>query len=141
MREYLFISYAGEDFALAEWLTLKLTIEGYKVWCDKIKLLGGESYPKEIDQAIKGKTFRLIALLSKSSINNPTKERTLALNIARERQEDFLIPINVDGLSPTELPWMTADLTFIPFYKSWAKGYQQLHMISPAKGDVRKVDV
>jgi hypothetical protein len=41
--DHLFINYATEDGEFAEWLTLRLTTEGYKVWCDRIKLLGGES--------------------------------------------------------------------------------------------------
>lgn len=127
-REYLFISYANEDATLAEWLTLKLTAEGYKVWCYSVQLLGGESYPRDIDKAIKEKTYRMIALLSKHSLSkpNPVKERTLALNLGRERGVDFLIPLNVDGLSPIELDWMTSDLVFIPFYENWAKGLNQL---------------
>lgn len=40
--DHLFISYAKADAAIARWLTLKLTAEGYRVWCDKFKLLGGE---------------------------------------------------------------------------------------------------
>src|SRR5713226_3217000 len=98
MRAHLFISYAREDWPFVEWLALRLTAEGYKVWCDRFKLLGGESYPRDIDRAIKERTFRLLALLSRSSLNkpNPLKERTLALNLARERREDFLIPLNVD---------------------------------------------
>ncbi len=98
------------------------------MWCDRTKLLGGESYPLDIDFAIKNSTFRVIALLSKHSIAkpNPVKERTLALSIGRERSIDFLIPINVDGLSSTELDWMTSDLTFIPFYQSWADGLKRL---------------
>ena len=128
LRDHLFINYAGEDEHLAEWLTLKLTNEGYLVWCAKFKLLGGESYPKNIDKAIKTQTFKFISLLSKNSINkpNPLKERTLAINIAKERNEDFLIPLNVDGLKPTELDWMTSDITFIPFYENWAVGLKQL---------------
>jgi hypothetical protein len=128
MGEHLFISYATEDSDLAEWLSLKLTGEGYAVWCDRYKLLGGESYPRDIDEAIKTKTFRVIALLSRASRDkpNPRKERTLALNIGKERGVDFLIPVNVDGLKPTELDWMTSDITFIPFHKSWAKGLAQL---------------
>ena len=51
-RDYLFVSYANEDAGLAEWLTLKLTAAGYRVWCDRVKLLGGESYPRNIDAAI-----------------------------------------------------------------------------------------
>ncbi|HTS18049.1 MAG TPA: toll/interleukin-1 receptor domain-containing protein [Verrucomicrobiae bacterium] len=105
-----------------------MTAAGYRVWCDRFQLLGGESYPKDIDTAIKAKTFRMLALLSRHSIDreNPRKERTLALNIARERGIDFLIPLNVDGRRPTELDWMTGDLTFIPFHPSWATGLQQL---------------
>lgn len=128
LRDHLFISYATEDSDLAEWLALRLTAEGYKIWCDRTNLLGGESYPDDIDRAIKDRTFRLLALLSRASLRkpNPRKERTLGLNIARERQIDFLIPLNVDGLSATELDWMMSDLTFIPFCSSWAIGFGQL---------------
>jgi len=128
VRDHLFVSYATEDGAFAEWLTLKLTALGYKVWCDRIKLLGGESYPSDIDRAIKEQTFRFLALLSRHSIAkpNPTKERTLALNLARQRKEDFLIPLNLDGLGATDLDWMNSDLTFIPFHPNWATGLRQL---------------
>ncbi|MFH1368514.1 MAG: toll/interleukin-1 receptor domain-containing protein [Elusimicrobiota bacterium] len=127
-QDHIFISYAEEDWSLAEWLTLKLTIAGYSVWCDHFKLLGGESFPVEIDDAIKNRTFRLVALLSRNSISkpNPLKERTLAIKISKDRKIDFLIPINVDGLKATELDWMTTDLTYIPFNKSWADGLNQL---------------
>jgi hypothetical protein len=123
-KEQLFISYASEDWVFADWLALKLASEGYKVWYDRIKLLGGESYPRDITVAIKNQTFRVLALLSRNSIDkpNPIKERTLALNIAKDRKIDFLIPINVDGLKATELDFMTSDLTFIPFEKSWFEG-------------------
>ena len=126
-REHLFINYATEDADLAGWLTLKLISEGYRVWCAEFKLLGGESYPKEIDEAIKNRTFRMISLLSHDSIpkSNPKKERTLALNISKERGIDFIIPLNVTNLSPTELDWMTSDITFIPF-ENWAQGLSQL---------------
>ena len=134
--DHLFISYASEDWILADWLALKLASEGYKVWYDRIKLLGGESYPRDITAAIKNQTFRVLALLSRNSIEkpNPVKERTLALNIAKERKVDFLIPINVDGLKATELDFMTSDLTFVSFDKSWFDGIcalvkklQQIH--------------
>ncbi len=98
------------------------------MWCDRFKLLGGESYPTDIDKAISEQTFRFLALVSKDSIlkANPLKERTLALNLARERSEDFVVPLNVDGVRPTELGWMLSDLTYIPFDQSWASGLAQL---------------
>lgn len=129
MCDHLFISYATEDWPFAEWLTRQLTARGYRVWCDRFKLLGGESYPKDIDLALKTGTFRVLGILSRSSINkqNPVKERTMALNLAKSLGiNDFLIPVNLDGLKPSELDWMTADITFVPFYEGWAGGLQQL---------------
>jgi len=128
MGKHLFISYAIEDAPLADWLTLKLTASGYKVWCDRFQLLGGERFPRDIDRAIKNDTFRLLALISKASMakENPTKERTLALSIGRERKVDFLIPLKVEPLSATDLNWMISDITYIPFDQGWAPGLAQL---------------
>jgi ADP-ribosylglycohydrolase len=125
---HLFISYATEDSDLAEWLTLKLTAEGYRVWCDRVKLFGGESYPRDIDTAIKTQTFRMLALISKNSLTkeNPLKERTLGHNIGHQRKLDFVIPLLVDKMRPDELGWMDSDLTYIPFYDNWAQGLLQI---------------
>jgi hypothetical protein len=125
--EHLFISYAWEDGALAEWLTLKLTAEGYRVWCDRFKLLGGERWPENVDLAIKTQTFRMIHLLSKYSLHkpNPSKERQLALTISKERNEEFLIPLNLDDTRSIDLPWQLSDITYIPFH-NWGEGLGQL---------------
>jgi hypothetical protein len=127
IQDFLFISYAWENAALADWLVRQLTAHGYRVWCDRFQMLGGESFPKVIDQAIKTRTFRLIALLSRHSLNkpNPRKERTLALSLSREREIDFMIPLNVDGRKPSELPWDYSDLSYISF-ENWGTGLNQL---------------
>lgn len=36
-RDHVFINYASEDSDFAEWLTLRLSGEGYRVWCDRVK--------------------------------------------------------------------------------------------------------
>src|SRR6266550_8359455 len=103
---HLFISYASEDVALAAWLSRKLAALGYAVWFDQIKMLGGEPWPQTIDDAIKTRTFRMLALISAASLRKPkpTGERVLAQKIADQRSiPDFLIPLKVDG---TELDWL-----------------------------------
>jgi hypothetical protein len=124
----LFINYAVEDSAFTDWLALKLISEGYQVWYDRLKLLGGESYPQDIIDAIRNQTFRMISILSHNSISkqNPVKERTIGTNITKDRKIDFIIPLNLDGLKSTELDFATTDLTFIPFYKSWYSGFCML---------------
>lgn len=127
--DHLFISYAIEDAPLARWLTLKLTIEGYRVWCFEFQMLGGERFPKEIDAAIKTRTFRMLGLISHASIqkDNPIKEWTLAQAIGKERGVDFLVPLNVDGVKPTELPWTLSDTNWISFSSlGWAGALRQL---------------
>ncbi len=126
-REHLFISYAWEDGALAEWLTLRLTAEGYAVWCDRFKLLGGESWPQDIDDAIKHRTFRMLHVISAHSLRkeNPTKERQLALALQRERKEELFIPLNADGTKPIDLNWQLSDINYIPF-QDWGAGLKQL---------------
>lgn len=123
---HLFISYAEEDSALAEWLARKLSTYGYAVWFDRMKMLGGEPWPQTIDEAIKHRTFRMLALMSANSVHkpNPSKERTLALNISKQRGiADFLITLKVDEV---ELDWLTTDISYIPFNRGWASGFRQL---------------
>lgn len=123
---HLFISYAVEDASLASWLARKLSARGYAVWFDRMELLGGEPWPQTIDEAIKQRTFRMLALMSASSVHkpNPSKERTLALNIARARKiPDFLITLKVDD---ADLDWLTTDISYIPFNRGWADGWRQL---------------
>lgn len=126
--DHLFISYAPKDRVLADWLAKRLTAEGYLVWCEHLKLLGGEKFPEDVDQAIKNQTFCLIALYSQSSLINPDLilQRSIALTIAQEKPKDFLIPIDVDGIEKTKLDSRTRLLKFILFQDNWAEGLKNL---------------
>ena len=127
-QDYLFISAVDEDGVFADWLIRKLTAEGYLVWCERFQLLGGETFPDDIDDAIKNQTFRFISLYSRASLKHleVTRQRSLALNVRSERDQDFLIPLNVDGVDQTQLDQVTRTLKFIPFQYNWAEGLKQL---------------
>ena len=125
-KRLLFISYAYEDEYFAKWLARKLALFGYGVWFDQIRLLGGESWVAEVDEAIKDRSFRVLAILSKNSINkpNPRKERTLAFQISKAQNvPDFLITLNLDGTTPD---WTLSDISWISFNDGWAKGLRGL---------------
>lgn len=125
-RSHLFISYAVEDAALARWLARKLAARGHPVWFDEMLLLGGEPWPQTIDDAIKHRTFRMLALISEHSLRKPkpTGERTLAQRIAEQRKiPDFLIPLKVDG---SDLDWLTSPVSYISFLRGWADGWRAL---------------
>ena len=63
--DHLFISYATENTVFADWLARKLMSEGYKVWYDRLNLLGGESYPANIDIASCPETHPLARVSSR----------------------------------------------------------------------------
>jgi hypothetical protein len=99
-RDHLFLSFAPEDWALAEWLTLRLTREGYRMWCSRFPVLGGERYPSRTDEAITARAFRVLALASRASLSSPvtTKEMTLAAELGRRRAENFVIQLLTDDV-------------------------------------------
>ena len=127
-RQHLFISYAPENLVLADWLAKRLTAEGYLVWCEHLKLLGGEKFPDDIEKAIKNQAFCIVALYSQPSLTKPDLilQRSIALSLIEERQEDFLIPIDVDGINKTKLDSKTQLLKFIQFQDNWAEGLKNL---------------
>ena len=128
-RDHIFISYATEQSDLCDWLARKLASEGYAVWYDRLKLLGGEDWPSDIDKAIKERTFRMLALLSRESVvkPNPKGEWLTGRAVGRELGiDDFLISLNTDGLSPVEITWNLQTINYIPFHRSWADGLEQL---------------
>jgi len=51
-QSMVFVSHANpEENEFARWLTLQLANEGYPVWCDVTKLLGGEKFWENIQDA------------------------------------------------------------------------------------------
>jgi TIR domain-containing protein len=55
----VFVSHASpEDNAFALWLTLRLGEMGFKVWCDLTKLIGGETFWDNAEDAIRNSTAK-----------------------------------------------------------------------------------
>lgn len=128
-RKHIFISYAWEDEKFALWLAKTLTREGFYVWLDRMKLLGGEPFPGEIEDAITNRTHRFLALMSQSSLKkaSPRRERMLADKTAKKLSlNDFIIPLMVDDLSPNDLDFVTTELTALPFNGNWSQGLKLL---------------
>lgn len=122
---HIFISYASEDRAFAEWLARKLAAAGYAVWLDTLKMLGGESWPRTIEDALR-RSGRFLAVMSVHSLEKdlPLKERTAALGIGLQREvSDFVIPLRLDD---AEWDWTMRDLSSVPFLWGWATGWRQL---------------
>jgi hypothetical protein len=126
----LFVSHANpEDNQFALWLTLRLAADGYPVWCDLTKLLGGEDFWKDAEAAIRTRTIKFLYVLSRASNmkDGPRSELQIAVNVAKAQKiKDFIVPLHIDGLPHTETNVLLAKLIAVPFEAGWARGYEQL---------------
>ena len=85
-RDMLFVSHANpEDNEFARWLALQLAKEGYPVWCDLTKLLGGETLWDDAEEAIRTRTVKFLYVLSEASNEKggPLRELQVAQGLAR----------------------------------------------------------
>jgi hypothetical protein len=134
----IFISHANpEDNMIAQWLSLQLAKEGYPVWCDLTKLLGGEDVWKNAEEAIRKGAIRFLYLLSKTS--NVKDGPRMELSVARAAQKErgisnFIIPLKIDNLDYSSFNIEIKRLIAIDFANSWATGLQQLLEIFSKNG-------
>lgn len=130
MKNMLFISHANpEDNEFSLWLALQLAKEGYPVWCDLTKLLGGEDFWKDIETAIRDRTVKFIYVLSETSNskNGPLQELQVAHNVARDSGiKDFIIPLLIDDLPHNKINIQLSRINAISFKVGWAKGLKIL---------------
>jgi hypothetical protein len=130
MQDHLFLSHANpEDNEFARWLALQLAREGYPVWCDLTKLLGGEDFWRDIEKVVRQRTVKFLFVLSKSSNQKigPLQELQVAINVMRETNvNDYIIPLVIDDMPHQDFNIQLARINAIPFNKSWSAGLKAL---------------
>ncbi len=130
MRNMVFVSHANpEDNEFALWLSLQLAREGYPVWCDLTKLLGGEDFWRDAETAIRVRTAKFLYVLSRTSNEKegPLGELQIAKNVQRDDGlRDFIIPLLIDDLPPRLVNIRLANINLIPFRDGWAPALAQL---------------
>jgi hypothetical protein len=124
----VFVSHANpEDNLFTRWLALRLAREGYPVWCDLTRLLGGEDFWRDIEAAIRDRTAKFLFVLSKTS--NQKQGTLMELAVARKAGKsihDFVIPLRIDDIRHDDINIELQRLNCIEFSKGWAGGYKVL---------------
>lgn len=129
-RRLVFISHANpENNEFASWLCTRLTVAGYEVWADLLNLLGGETFWRDIGDAIKEKAATVIVALSHESYKKDgvLNEIALAVNTGQQlNKQQFIIPIRLDDLPFLDFPEQLIRLYAIDFSPNWADGFSEL---------------
>jgi hypothetical protein len=129
-RNMLFVSHAApEDNEFARWLALQLAKEGYPVWCDQTKLLAGEPFWEEIEDAIRTRTRRFLFVQSRNSNqkDGPLDELALAKTVGRQlRDSHFISAVRIDDLPFADFNIRLHKLNSVDCTPSWLVGFKQL---------------
>ncbi|HVB57848.1 MAG TPA: toll/interleukin-1 receptor domain-containing protein [Candidatus Acidoferrales bacterium] len=126
-RDTLLISHAIEDNEFTLWLTLQLAKEGYRVWCDLTKLLGGENFWDDIEQVLRNRGCKFVYVLSHVSNGGAERGFRKELHLAdveakHNGSKDFIIPVAIDDLPSAEYNVYLSLRQSIAFFPSWRDG-------------------
>lgn len=129
-RDLIFISHANpEDNDVARWLGARLATQGYEVWSDVTRLLGGELFWDTIEEAIRVRSAKVIVLLSKRGHLKSGLLDEVNIAISTERTEKlnrFVIPVRIDELPFSEVRANLARKNVLDGSKNLADAYHEL---------------
>src|SRR5262244_1651813 len=123
-KDTILISHAIEDNEFTLWLALQLAKEGYRVWCDLTKLLGGENFWADIEQVLRTRGCKFIYVLSRVSNAGPDRGFRKELHLAdveakRNGIKDFILPVTIDDLPSAEYNVYLSLRQGIAFFPAW----------------------
>lgn len=141
-RRVVFLSHATpDDNDFVVWLGTRLTAAGYEVWSDVTRLLGGESFWKDIDDAIRRHAAKVVVCLSRAAVQKEGVLNEIAISVATGRKlgtAEFTVPVRVDDLPYDELPPQLINRNVIDFSRNWADGLSQLLKVLERDGVPRR---
>ena len=128
-KEHVYIIYSPRDTIFAGWLSQKMISYGYMVWCSLTNHLSDGDFPDDIDDAIESQSAIVFSILSNIALEDMehTRQRSLALRIAKEQNQEYLIAIKLDdNLATGKLDTATKALKLVDFSSNWGEGLENL---------------
>ena len=129
-RKLVFISHANpEDNQFVLWLASRLTSLGYLVWSDVTELFGAEKFWRDIEDAIRTHSAKVIVVLSRVAQQKEGVLNEIHTALAVEKSnglDRFVMPIRIDDLPSTDVISPLIQRNYIDFYKGWAAGLNNL---------------
>ena len=126
--DHVVIDHVDADAGLALWLSRRLTLAGFRVWCRGLAPLAGSSATDTIRSLINSRAHRYIAILSPEAVTDPefTVRRTAALAAGAQRGSPILLPAIARPFNTNLVDQETRELTHAQFDASWAEGLKSV---------------
>lgn len=121
-RDTLIIDHVPADTALATWLARRLSLAGFRTWCNGTAPLAGENVDDSVRKLIELRAIKYLPLISSSSLSDGVfiERCTIAA-----MKEGFVLPCGVIA-ARNGLPSRLLSVMFAEFHESWKTGLSQV---------------
>ncbi|CAB3799988.1 hypothetical protein [Paraburkholderia fynbosensis] len=122
-HDTILIDHVPADHAAAAWLARRLTLAGYRTWCQGTAPVQGENVDDTVRQLIESRARLYLPFLSTSGLEDSAfLERCTIAGM----REDFVVPCAGSGYVAGRLPSRIAKLEPASFTPSWNTGLQHV---------------
>ena len=129
-RRLIFLSHANpEDNQFTLWLAARLAAAGYEVWSDLTKLIGGEVFWDDVEDAIRNHAAKVLCLVSSSAVTKRGVKKEVSLADVVESKsgfKNFLVPCRINDVDYGEMSVHLLPKTAIDFSEAWHLGLAKL---------------
>lgn len=121
-KDTLIIDHVPADTALATWLARRLSLAGFRTWCNGTAPLAGENVDASIRKLLEVRAVQYIPIITASSLSDGVfLERCTIAAI----KEAFVLPCGTTA-SRNGLPSRLLNIRFADFQESWKTGLFQV---------------
>lgn len=122
-RDTLVIDHVDSDHALATWLSRRLTLAGFRVWCRGTAPFAGEDQDESVRKLIDLRATQYIPVLSQSSMADELLLERCALAAGKGA---LVLLCKASEIEPSKLPSRLRPSTPADFSRSWSTGLEQI---------------
>lgn len=122
-RDTLLIDHLPTDHAVATWLARRLSLAGFRTWCNGTAPLAGENSDETVRKLLERRAVQYLPLLSDASLANGVFLERCTIASAKD---DFSLPCRTDITVDERLPSRLRSLTPAYFNDSWNVGLEQV---------------
>lgn len=108
------MSYSRPDQPLADEIRRALADSGYVVWNGESEILPGDNWAHEIGEALES-CDAMVVLVSKAAMNSDNVRREINYALGASRYAQRLIPVMVEQVPTSDLPWILKHLQIVPY--------------------------
>jgi hypothetical protein len=119
----LIIDHVAADHALATWLSRRLTLVGYRTWCQGTSPLAGENEDETVRKLLEVRGRYYLPVMSAGSVS---AEMFLERCVIASTRENFVLPCTASEYPVATAPSRLAKLIHADFRSAWSRGLKDV---------------